>query len=833
LHPKANGCRLWALLSLFVCWASAPLHAAAENGTRFSKTISSVLREPLPAEELALTESAAGWVISGPTFTYQVQRTTGAIVALRVVRDGEAVIVAKGPADIQVDQYRLTSELNTCKLAVISRERSQIVLQADGTLWDPTKRGPAVNYTLLHTFFNDGVVVSKVTLTPQEDLRVETAIVCRLGVAGQLSHYLHKRRDEHGDGAARGTLPEPGKAVRVSTLTSCLQVFSPTAALALFTDSGALHLGQAGLDTAVVEVMHRKGNRIEVSLAQYLVHIAPGDKHFVLRAGEPFQFRVGISVAPNRQSHPRMHDLRMFTWIGDAQYPYPTDEEIAEVAQLGFTLFQMHRVGTPGEPRAPAGELQRVIRKVHESGMLFLWEENADLLFATAPGVQELKANGKWSLWQGFNYNGRYQASMDPVCDLVATCLAAPNGLAEYRLANIGRMLDRFPVDGIYLDNNLAYPNCKLWREHGHPREVYDCLIELHEMNWRRRQLLRSRCPHTVLVSHNSRGIILPVVCDFDVSLYGEGYSFDSVENYWNYYRAVNNLPAQGMIWPGGDEPNRCAAALAYNFDLLTGGGQYSQTDWRLYPKKFPYARGVGDLERLYVRTYNLAQYYFGLYESTPHYFASPSNLFRTTTGLTYATVYRNRVWGDWLIPIINMHSEALSTSLQIHSPQVLGILPETDYVLFDIHQRVTRALRGKDLGQVFSGISVPGQNLRLLYLRQLPAKSPYHLWGGKRISELWDGRAQKLTLAVHGPAGLQDTLFVGGAEHGIQEVVVAGKRVAFFFDRTQGLAHGTVTFAAEPLKMEVRCSPDGASGLPERQVAADALAFRLKSSGG
>ena len=87
-----------------------------------------------------------------------------------------------------------------------------------------------------------------------------------------------------------------------------------------------------------------------------------------------------------------MHDLRMFAWIGDAKYPYATDQEIAEVAQAGYTLFQMHRLGTPGEPRPPAGELERVIKKVHESGMLFLWTENADLMYDSAPGVQEMKA---------------------------------------------------------------------------------------------------------------------------------------------------------------------------------------------------------------------------------------------------------------------------------------------------------------------------------------------------------------------------------------------------------------------------------------------------------
>ena len=87
-------------------------------------------------------------------------------------------------------------------------------------------------------------------------------------------------------------------------MTSCLQVFSPAAALAIFTDGGALHLSQPKLDTAVAEVTGREAGRAQVSLTQYLVHVAPGDKPYLLKAGEPFTFRVGISVAPNRLPHP-------------------------------------------------------------------------------------------------------------------------------------------------------------------------------------------------------------------------------------------------------------------------------------------------------------------------------------------------------------------------------------------------------------------------------------------------------------------------------------------------------------------------------------------------
>jgi hypothetical protein len=331
-----------------------------------------------------------------------------------------------------------------------------------------------------------------------------------------------------------------------------------------------------------------------------------------------------------------------------------------------------------------------------------------------------------------------------------------------------------------------------------------------------------------VLVSHCTTAFILPVICNFDAQLYGEGYSFGSAENYWNhYYAPAQSLPAQGMIWPGDNESARCAAAVAYNYDLLTGGGQYTQIDWRLFSKKMPYAAGVTDLEVLYTQTYNLAQHYFGLYESEHFYFADSANVFSTTTRLTYASIYHNRVWNDWFIPVANMDAKAQKTSLIFHSPQTVGISPSKNYLLFDTHQRIAKSVKGSSLSQAFSEISIPGQNLDLFYLREQSAGAPFHVWGGKRISELWDASKRKLTLEVHGPAGLQDTVFITGAKHGIQQVIVAGHRADFSFDPVQGLAHGPVTFTGKPLKIELLCAYDSAHGLPEKPVTANPLVLQ------
>ncbi|MBN1343743.1 MAG: hypothetical protein JXQ73_13740 [Phycisphaerae bacterium] len=798
--------------------------AMGEGGGTRSETARSVLWKALPPEDVRCEVGPEGITIQGPTYTYVVDGGTGAIRSLEVRRGDRVVIGFDAPADVVLDDFSLASRLNVGKTDVVSRSGEKVVLGTEGRL--KTRAGEVeLPYRLTSTFFNDGVVVCELTLRPERDLPIRRGIKYRLDARGPFRRFYHREVDRNGLGEPHGALPGVGKAVGFKTLTSCLQVFSATAGVAAFTDSGGLHVEGGALDTAVIEVKRLAGDQTSTTLTQYIARVGAEGKPYVLKGGVESRYRVGMAIAPNRLPHARRRDLRMFIWVGDAKHPYPTDKEIEEVAHLGYTLFQMHRVGTPGEPRPPAGELERVIETVHRHGMLFLWTANADLMYASAKGVADLVAAGKWPLWKGFNYGGKYKARMDPYCDLMATCLASPNGLADYRVQCLERMMDRYQVDGMYIDDNLAYGNCTLAKEHGHPRTPYDSLIELHEMNWKRRQVLRRRCPHAVLVDHCSTGLALPVICDFDVHLYGEGYGFSSLEAYWDLFGSIDNMYAQGSMYPGDTEGSRCAARIAYNYDLLTGGGQYCYLDWRLYPKKFPYAKGVAKDETLFIRTYSLPQVYFGMYESEPFIFAQSADVFATTTPKTYATVYANRIWKDYLVPIANMQAKDQETSVRIQRPERLGVSPDADYVLYDVNERTVSAMRGADLGKGLSKILVPAQGLRLLYIRELPAPVPYHLWGGKRISEVWDADGRRLTFEVHGPVGLRDTVFVGTGDVGVREVKVGGKPSDFFFDVSKRVAHGPVRFGAEPVRVEVRCSEDRAGKLPERAIGPDELA--------
>ena len=794
------------ILLLAATW---PGSASADDGEAApqSQPIAAVLREPLPPETLALSARDGGILIAGPTFEYAVDGNTGAIVALRANRDGETVVRLDEATRLVVGRYATDGRVNAGETKTTSQSPERIVLTTKGTMRTGSDPGDGLPYRLVSTFYNDGVVVREFTLLPQTDEAV-SEIRHEAKATGAFRHHMHKARNENGFESPWAALPQPGESATFSTPTSCLQVFGLKAGLAIFTDRGATR-ASAGVDTAAVSVENQDGEAATVSLVQHIVHERPADGGFVLKANEPFTFRVGMSVAPNRLPHRRQPDMRMYAWIGDEQQPYPTDDEIHDAARLGYTLFQMHRLGNPGEPRPPADELDRVIKTVHDAGMLFLWTANADLMYGKAPGVQEMMKAGKWPLWQGFNYGGRYTDSMDSYCDLPATCLASPNGLADYRIQTINAMLDKYDVDGMYIDDNLAYANCTLQKEHGHPEEVYDCLIELHEMNWRRRQAMLAKRPHAVLIDHCAKATIMPVISAFDGHLYGEGYTFPSLESYWAQYGALKSMDAHGCLWPGGEEASRSATEIAYNLDLLTGGGQYMYIDWRLYPEKFPYASGVSKDEVPLVRAYNLAQYGFGMYESTPHFFAESADCFETTPPGAYATIYQNNVWGDHLVVLANMTEAETDASLTLHSPERLGLRPNETYAILNVNDAKSRRVDGAELSKRgISKVRVPGRALKLFYLRPLPDDAPRHLWGGKRISERWDAESATLTVELQGPPGAEQEVFIAIGAEPVGEVRVNGEPTTFQADESGRTLRGKIRFGPKPDRVEVSASP-------------------------
>ena len=116
---------------------------------------------------------------------------------------------------------------------------------------------------------------------------------------------------------------------------------------------------------------------------------------------------------------------------------------------------------------------------------------------------------------------------------------------------------------------------------------------------------------------------------------------------------------------------------------------------------------------------------------------------------------------------------------------------------------------------------------MKLFYLRELPNDGPYHLWGGKRISETWDAQSGKLTVELHGPLGLEESVLIGMGTKQAGEVRVNGKQSPFFLDSAQRVVHGKVAFGPGPVRIEVTCSPTGDAKMPEKAVPSRGLPTR------
>jgi hypothetical protein len=171
------------------------------------------------------------------------------------------------------------------------------------------------------------------------------------------------------------------------------------------------------------------------------------------------------------------------------------------------------------------------------------------------------------------------------------------------------------------------------------------------------------------------------------------------------------------------------------------------------------------------------------------------------------------------------MGQERTPTALELRAPQGLGLGLEDDYLLFDVVERTTTFFKGHSLGKALEHVLIPAQGLRLFCLRPLPPQGACHVWGGKRIAEDWHDQSHKLSLAIAGPAGLRETVFLTGLGPGIEEVQVNGQTQPFFFDPAKGLVHGEVTFTAAPLRIEALGSTNTSPLLPRRPIAAGPLA--------
>jgi hypothetical protein len=135
--------------------------------------------------------------------------------------------------------------------------------------------------------------------------------------------------------------------------------------------------------------------------------------------------------------------------------------------------------------------------------------------------------------------------------------------------------------------------------------------------------------------------------------------------------------------------------------------------------------------------------------------------------------------------------------------------------------------MSGKTFREGSHEIRIPGQGLRLFYARQVSKNVPYHLFGGKRISELWSESNRRLVISLYAPPGLKETVLVDAADRGIEEIIVDGKPGKFFLDSSCGIAHGVVSFSKYPVTVEVKFSSESLSKLSTKGISPDNLTMQ------
>lgn len=102
------------------------------GGEPQSKLITSLLREPLPSEDLCYSADNNRIIIKGPTYEYTVDKGTGTIVTLRVKREGQTVICLPEPATLVIGDYDLASKGNQGQTRIVTHSAAQIVLRTEG-----------------------------------------------------------------------------------------------------------------------------------------------------------------------------------------------------------------------------------------------------------------------------------------------------------------------------------------------------------------------------------------------------------------------------------------------------------------------------------------------------------------------------------------------------------------------------------------------------------------------------------------------------------------------------------------------------------------------------
>ncbi len=116
--------------------------ATADDGSRISENVTTVLRRPLPPEDISHTVGPRHITIEGPTFAYPVNKTTGAITSLEVRREGPVVVELENAAEARLPGAGPPGLLDQVLISVGNHGVREVHVNSKPSefLVDPTRR---------------------------------------------------------------------------------------------------------------------------------------------------------------------------------------------------------------------------------------------------------------------------------------------------------------------------------------------------------------------------------------------------------------------------------------------------------------------------------------------------------------------------------------------------------------------------------------------------------------------------------------------------------------------------------------------------------------------
>ncbi len=716
---------------------------------------------------LRVEEGAEEIRIAGTTFVFAISRANGLLRSVRIL--GQEWLARRPLPDLwgseQVDprEGRWEAARETkAEVRVQQAGAERVVVTARGRYRGARGEAAPLRYELTYTIDCDGVVRVEVAheATGEGALRwlVFSAASIRRSRVDFYSHIGDLAETEDTGGWVTQEVPPAGRQqLHAARVLPWLQLGNDTSGLDLVMDD-AEHVAHGWTDSVPkadpLDPEDRAGHTFVLEAEGEAVrwtYFSLRNLYTPLRPGWRRTNRFFIAPAPAKAYDPSLADLRVH-WLGPHQwcgdpFTYPTEEEIAALAQRGINLLVGGAHWRSGDYRHPddAAEVRRVIAACHRYGLRIIpYITFTDLEYDTPV----FPAHGEeWRIEPAVEF--RHQTNL--------MCYGA-EGWREHWRGEVEAILDRFDFDGLYIDFWVGSMACRNTRHGCGVKYPQFTLAGLREMAWHACRCVKARGADKFILCNTNlfAGALLNDLVD--LRLPGEWRNVEETpEVLTRGHLNSRRLGCNALLLRHGEVSRRSVSfSLRCQSPMVMGHGRPGAV-----PPEPP-----SEPEGLLMQYADLLRF-FGIGQAqTQSAFAPDGSL--TWSGPS-VTAYWSRSDRGTLLVLANLASRGSRGTLAIARPAAVGLQAQKRYLVYR-----------PDRGELVGGGPLAGREIGTFPLALKPYEPalfllapstghPQVLWATLSDGvegESFDGRAQRLSFTVKGAPGGRSrvTLYVGEA---------------------------------------------------------------------